>query len=67
MLPLPGRRKTPTVDPVHSDVPGMLPGPFPYSLAVRTGDTVRTAGIVGIDYTNGQPRSPTSESRCGRP
>ena len=32
--------------PVHTDVPGMLPGLFPYSLAVRLGDTVRTAGIA---------------------
>ena len=44
---------------VHTDVPGMLPGLFPYSLAVRTGDTVRTAGIVGIDYTSGRPSSLT--------
>lgn len=45
--------------PVHTDVPGMLPGLFPYSLAVRTGDTVRTAGVVGIDYTTGRPSSLT--------
>jgi 2-iminobutanoate/2-iminopropanoate deaminase len=45
--------------PVHTDVPGMLPGLFPYSLAVRLGDTVRTAGIVGIDYTSGRPSSLT--------
>lgn len=44
---------------MHSDVPGMLPGLFPYSLAVRTGDTVRTAGIVGIDYSSGRPASLT--------
>lgn len=46
--------------PVHTDVPGMLPGLFPYSLAVRVGPTVRTAGIVGIDYTTGRPSSLTS-------
>jgi 2-iminobutanoate/2-iminopropanoate deaminase len=45
--------------PVHTDVPGMLPGLFPYSLAVRLGDTVRTAGIVAIDYTTGRPSSHT--------
>jgi 2-iminobutanoate/2-iminopropanoate deaminase len=45
--------------PVHTDVPGMLAGLFPYSLAVRLGDTVRTAGIVGIDYTSGRPSSLT--------
>lgn len=45
--------------PVHTDVPGMLPGLFPYSLAVRLGDSVRTAGIVGIDYTTGRPASLT--------
>jgi 2-iminobutanoate/2-iminopropanoate deaminase len=39
--------------------PGMPDDLLPYSLAVNCGGLVRTAGLVGMDYTTGAPASHT--------
>jgi 2-iminobutanoate/2-iminopropanoate deaminase len=46
-------------DPRWYNPPGMPDDLLPYSLAVSVGGLVRTAGLVGMDYTTGAPASHT--------
>ena len=46
-------------EPRWYNPPGMPGDLLPYSLAVSAGGFVRTAGLVGMDYTTGAPASHT--------
>ena len=48
-----------TSTPRFRNPPGMPPDLLPYSLSVAVGGLVRTAGLVGMDYTTGAPASHT--------